>query len=167
VIFVYDVLLPSEYDLAFKNPNIGAGIPHSDMVYFANFKKVPSLDQFRPFLGPELWALFWVHRAFCGRLCVKAVQGRPNGRIPEWDQTNDGKRDYTMELLERVLTAQEIEAIKNRKSHAPSLAVDLLEQHILAAADRWLSGASVANLSLAEGKRMVEALRFAREVEGR
>jgi hypothetical protein len=98
VVFVYDILVPEEYGLPFKNPNIGAGIPRDEMEFHKRFSNVPSLEESGPFLGPELWALFWIYRAFCGRLCVKAIEGRKHGRVPEWDKDNDGKKDYIADL---------------------------------------------------------------------
>ncbi len=67
-------------------------------------------------------------------------------------------------MLLQVLTPEEAAAVDAKVVGAPQFAIDLLEQKILAAADRWLAGGTVADLTLAEGLRLANLAAEAQRV---
>jgi len=115
-----------------------------------------ALEMQRPFLGERLWTLFFLYRAFSGRLAFRVVDGKQKGALPVWD-ADAGITD----LLKTTLSSAEIETARSPKFGGPQYAINLFEQKIIGEADRWISGKSAAELSIEEGQHLAEALRLA------
>lgn len=125
-----------------------------------------SLEMQRPFLSQRLWVLFFVYRAFLGRLSWRVVEGKAAGKLPPWDRSDDGKDDAVIQMLTTVLASEEIVRARPQVVGGPHLVIELLEQRILAEIEKAISGGAVADLNLSEGQRLADALRIAEATFG-
>jgi hypothetical protein len=86
VVFFYNILLPSEYDSAYrKGESLAASIRDlDDEKNMAAIKRVDSIERERPYLGETLWLRFFIYRAFLGRLAVLTIKGKRTGHFEDW-----------------------------------------------------------------------------------
>lgn len=159
-LILFELLDPKEYQLAFTKSNLAALLPQmsetelGDMIEQTGKKCEP----LRPFLGERLWSLFWVYRAVIGRLCVKIVRGRDKRKIYGWDFDMNGEPDeYLIKLLGFALSEDEIKTLSQSRSVAKLLKT-LFEQKILLEAEGRISGRHMAEINVAEGQHLREAL---------
>lgn len=132
--------------------------PASGEEFLKAFPARAELESSRPFLGEHLWVRFWVYRAAAGRITWRFAEGRARRLIPRWDRDESGGPDPMIELLRTVLEESEISWLQQQEVGGPHRLLDLMEQKILAEADRWISGAAAAAYSVEEGRKLVDAL---------
>ena len=68
-VFFYTILVPSEYDSVFEDSKTSHLVaPITDELIADSMGRTTPVEIYRPYLGETLWFLFFVYRAFLGRL---------------------------------------------------------------------------------------------------
>ena len=99
-IFFYSILLPSEYNEVFTKPKMKEMFSDlDDNVLEKISSDTEDLESNRPFLGEKLWLLFFIYRAFIGRIFFILVDGLKKGEIKDWR-----KDDGVHSLLKNILS---------------------------------------------------------------
>jgi hypothetical protein len=160
IVFPYSILIRSEYGLAFTTPIIAAGLPTSASAFLTStITSSDTCEVLRPFLGEKHWVMFWVYRGVILRLAYRVLQARDDGQpLPLWHEGSDGKPEHVLAFARFVLTDAEIKAAVDLTFNGPRTLIELIEQTLLLEIDRRISGTSTADMTIAESRRLVEAL---------
>jgi hypothetical protein len=139
-VFFFGILLPSEYDSALdRHDTIGALVTSiTDRLIVESLNSVDGIENDRPYLGEKLWGLFFVYRAFLGRLAHLIVEGKRRHHIADWREDHGVRQ-----LLGHVLPATEVELLFQAKEDVTAVtrAVDTLQLLILVEIRHITSGA--------------------------
>jgi hypothetical protein len=107
-VFFYSILTPSEYDSVFgehsKTYDLVASV--NDELISDAMRRTNHVESERPYLGEVLWSLFFVYRAFLGRLAVLIVMGKRRHHIDNWRDDNGVRQ-----ILSSVFNEQELKAL--------------------------------------------------------
>ena len=167
ILFMYEILLPEEYDTVFKKPGLVPGISLSEHATKIEEFGGP-VAQCRPFLGERLWTHFWVYRAIMGRLCFKVIEGHNRRKIYPWDIDLDGKQDKALvALVSSVLSKEEMASLDDLRAGVPGRLLTILEQRILGETECIISGRRMGEISIEEGQHLRELLLKADEASSR
>lgn len=104
-IFFYRILRPSEYNEIHHDPKVRAMV--ADIDHETTSKAIDStsdIEKLRPLIGEKTYILFFIYRAFIGRLANFVIQGKKGKVLPDWRSD-----DATQQLLSTVLTEDEID----------------------------------------------------------
>jgi hypothetical protein len=133
-VFFFTILDPSEYNLAFEKPQVSVMVaPITDRLIADTMSRVSLVENDRPHLGESLWHLFYIYRAFLGRLAALIVMGKKRGHIGAWRE-DDGVR----RLLGSVFSGQQLTGILASRDNpsAANHAIALLQDMMLAEIQR-------------------------------
>lgn len=154
-ILPYVILVPSEYASALNNSTLSSGISDYNELELAN--KVDEVSKIvepqRPFLGEQLWKMFYIYRAFLARLTWLVIKGREKGKLVPWQEDSG-----ISELLSIVLSEEEIQTGKKQVGHGVLFLIDLLEAKILLEVGSLISGEKYGEVGLAQAKRFADAV---------
>lgn len=153
-LFPYSILQPEEIVSLDINHEMLDGIP-KDFTSFGVQHRDPGthLELYRPFLGEDLWFLFWLYRVVALRMAFRVTQGIEKKRqLPEWDD------DSVIELLRTRLSEDEITFLRKQKIAGPQRTLELLELKILREAEARISGTHAGELSLKGSLKIIEEL---------
>jgi len=123
-----------------------------------------SIERFRPFLGEKLWVLFTVYTAVVVRIYGSLIretkfENLHSGYTGEESGLHGSRDKFMFNMLKEVLSNEEIEAIiKKPKFRIPAEVMNLLVQKILIETNYWISGSSLAEISLSEGMKLSKML---------
>ncbi len=129
-VFFFTILAPSEYDSAFEKPQVSAMFASvTDKLLADAMTRVSLVENDRPYLGERLWHLFFIYRAFLGRLTALILIGKKRGHIGDW-RNDDGVR----QLLGPALSDQQAGSIVASRDnpHAANLVIGRLQDLMLA-----------------------------------
>lgn len=114
-------------------------------------------EALRPFLGEELWSLYYGYRMLIGRASVPLAIALSNNEEPE-----DFFADKDIHrLLQRILTPEEQQEYAVVESERLQWLLSRFESKIMAAAERFISGRQAA---LETHKQSLELLDIARQL---
>ena len=161
-VFFYDILLPSEYEDSYSSiPD--KMIPETTQDDFSrnSASKTTNIEKHRPFLGERLWFYFFIFRAFSYRIELKFIEGRDKKQIYSWKKGFDGEPDRFLDVLNQVLTEEQLDQALKARTGSPRMVMNFIEQKILVEMNDIISGTSAAQFSLSEGLKLAETLRQA------
>ncbi|MFH1375710.1 MAG: hypothetical protein ABIH35_03510 [Patescibacteria group bacterium] len=135
-IFFYSILHPSEYNEVFTKPKMKAMISDLNDSVIEQISSDPEdLESNRPFLGEKLWLLFFIYRAFLGRISLILVDGLKEGEIKDW------RKDHGVHsLLKNILSNEQLTAVTVESPIAMHKAINLLEAMLLEEISLIISG---------------------------
>ena len=151
----FNILQPQEYQDALKRDLFNINLQPISFENMSNLLKEIDyeVEISRPYLGIKLWSLFFIYRAFIGRIVVVFDKGRKLSNIKTW---YDDK--HTMELLSLALNKEEIEKISENKFLYLNYAIDSLEQKILNEIDNIISGQTASELSIDQARKNIQKI---------
>ena len=150
--FFYSILHPSEYNEVFTRPNMKAMISNLDDTLINRIiSNTEDLEAHRPYLGEKLWLLFYIYRAFLGRISLMLVDGQREGEIKDW------RKDHGVHsLLKYVLSSEQLTAVTVESPIAMHKAVTLLEAMLLEEVSLIISGDRASKETFEHAKRLGE-----------
>jgi hypothetical protein len=138
-VFFYTILVPSEYDSVFEQDGKTRDLVTSitDELIADSMRRTNRVENERPYLGEVLWSLFFIYRAFLGRLAVLIVMGKRRCHIDNW-RDDPGVH----QILGGVFKEKELEVLLGSKEdlHAVYRVLDRLQSLILEEISRVSSG---------------------------
>lgn len=139
-VFVYGILLPSEYDRVLLDPeNQLAGMaslfPEGEVGRLLAFTN--PLEKHRPLVGEQLWLHFHIYRAFLGRLATLISFGIRDRHFTDW-RLDNGVRQLIGYVLPRETVDQLLDTTPQLGD--PQAVVSALEAVILEDIRSILSG---------------------------
>jgi len=151
-IFFYNIVHPSEYNEVFAKPNMKAMISNlDDSVVDQIISDPEDFESNRPFLGEKLWLLFFIYRAFFGRITLILVDGLKKGKIKDW------RKDHGVHsLLKYVLSNEQITAVTVESPIAMHKAITLLEAMLLEEISLIISGSKASKDTFELAKKLGE-----------
>ncbi len=111
------------------------------------------IDKFRPFISEQLWVLMYAYQGFIGRTVYLLLDGYKNGEIKNWKEDSGIKQ-----IVNTVLTEDELQYILNLKVYAYDSMLQLIENKILNELKRLISNEDLTQNSLTELKRINQIL---------
>lgn len=158
----FDILKPAEYDKALAAGSLSramverlrddADLPEKVL------HPIFAVDEHRPFLDDELYALFTVYREILGRAMWLLRQGLESGHVAPWFEDMNLRRIIADAIGEPALKAG---TARELKSLTPVLRA--LEQRILTGCQSTVAGRAATEASLEEAHRLT---RLSEETEG-
>ncbi len=143
--FVYDMLTVEEYPRAFTTPSLAVGMQELRITNVT--EKIAQLQRQvlleRPHVGDQLYGLFRVYSAFCGRLIYKTQENWNDGHFLGWGRDADESDDQALlDLLGRMVPPARLEGLWQRDAAYRPLRplLDEMEQVIVGETRRILSG---------------------------
>lgn len=115
----------------------------------------PEVEKLRPFVGELLWSLFFGYRALVGRMGVLFAVDGPSAKKEKMVYYLDDP--IFSQLLEALLTPDEIGLVQKQIVGAYPFARGLIEQKILVQARQVIDGAHSADTALAQARRILSA----------
>jgi hypothetical protein len=150
VIFFFTILRPSEYNEVFAKPNIKAMVSDVDDSVLDQISSNPeNFESNRPFLGEKLWLLFFIYRAFLGRITFILVNGLKEGKIEDWK-----KDDGVHSLLKSILSNDQITAVTVESPNAMHNVITLLEAMLLEEISLIISGSKASKDTFELAKKL-------------
>lgn len=151
----YTILLPTEYNSIFDNRTFMFGfesLSEDKLVDITNscYEKV---EQYRPFLGEELWSLFYIYQIFLSRVTHKLINGIKNQHIEAWYNDN-----ATMQLLKTVLTEKELLSYEYKGLYGFNNIIYLLESKILHIINKQISGELASEEGFSKAQKIIRAI---------
>jgi hypothetical protein len=135
----FGILLPSEYDSAFHKPgSLNAALKSTTDESIADIaESVEDVEAHRPYLGDELWGLFFVYRSYLLRLAALLVMGKRDGHISDWREDQP-----LIQMLTRVIPPETMNGLLSPKEDltAVNRADGVLQSMILAKVQLVTSG---------------------------
>ncbi len=157
----FDILTPAEYDKALAAGSVSRAmverLPDDVELPEKGLHPIFAVDEHRPFLDDELYALFTVYRQILGRAMWLLREGLEDGHVTPWFEDTNLRRIIADAIGEPTLNA--ITAGKF-KSLTPVLRT--LEVRILAGCQATVSGRVATEASLEEAHRLA---RLSEEIE--
>ncbi|KKK93442.1 hypothetical protein LCGC14_2692840 [marine sediment metagenome] len=152
VIFFYSIHHPSEYNEVFVKPNMKAMISNLDDSIIDQISfDTEDFESNRPFLGEKLWLLFFIYRAFLGRITLILVDGLKEEKIKDW------REDHGVNsLLKYVLSNEQITAVTVDSPIAMHKAITLLEAMLLEEISLIVSGSKASKDTFELAKKLGE-----------
>jgi len=154
-IFLYSMLHPTEYNDIFTKPSAKAMISNlDDSLTDRMVSDTEDLESFRPYLGEKLWLLFFVYRAFLGRISFILVDGQKKGKIKDWR-----KDQGVHQLLSHVLSKEQLTTVTDKSPIATHNAITLLEAMLLEEINLIISGHKASKETFEHAKKLGELMR--------
>jgi hypothetical protein len=158
-LYPYSILVESEYPKAFNIPGLAANIPRFEVLLADAVPASDTAEAVRPFLGERLWFAFVMYRAVSVRIAFRVADAKEHGKsLPHWHKDEDGKADPVIDLARPWVTEEQIRAAIKAPFHGVRGLLDFMEQKILMEMENRVSGKATADLTLAEGLRLAEAM---------
>ena len=153
--FLFTILLPDEYNSAIKD-KFNSSLSSITSVSVSDLIKdtTHSVEISRPYIGIKLWSLFFVYRAFVGRIIVTFNKGRKENNIEAWYSDKN-----TVDLLRLILEKEELEKIRKNKFMFLNQAVDSLERKILNEMESVLTGISISEFSTDQADKIIRKIK--------
>jgi hypothetical protein len=130
-LFFYGILLPAEYDsMIGGNSALSAALNAATEQSISDAaSRVEDVESLRPYLGDELWVLFFTYRSFLMRLTYLLIVGKREAHILDWHGDQP-----LLEMLRRVIPSKTLEGILLPKDDASAVyrVESLLQSLILA-----------------------------------
>jgi hypothetical protein len=150
----YKILLPSEYNDVFTKSNMRLMISDLNEGQIAQtISKTYDTEIYRPYLGEKLWLLFFIYRAFLGRISHILIDGLNKGTIEDWRKDN-----AVHSLLENVFHDEQMKAVTNESPIAMHNAITLLEAMILEEISLIMSGEKASKETFKHAKKVGELM---------
>lgn len=148
-IFIYDIIIPKDFPMVFKNNKFESLIPtDSKSEIFDKIELKSNIEDLRPLIGEELWTNFFVYRAILGRLSYKLCDIREKRVMWNWNEIEPGVSDIHMySLLEQIFNSEQIEIIKEMQIGAPKVILDIIEQKVLKIINSEITGSSISKFN--------------------
>lgn len=160
-LFIHSILIPSEIeeiDLRIKP----LGLPKmTDEEFHEKAQEIRKLAIVkRPFTGERLWQLYHVYQLFSMRLCLKMnTTQNKNNRLYLWNKDMDGKIDsLSLDALGVVLSKEELESVYKTSIGAPSMALNLIKNKILAEMNELIFGKKLIAMNIEEQRKIANLL---------
>ncbi|MES2656151.1 MAG: hypothetical protein V4620_11215 [Bacteroidota bacterium] len=78
-----------------------------DVYQNSNYEILMDIEKGRPFIGENLWIIYFVYQAFIGRLVVLLEQGLEKGKVTYWKDD----RQFIDQILLLVIKPEELEQL--------------------------------------------------------
>ena len=131
------VSVPQDFPLKGRLADIATHISEQYDNWNGEAEEDRDAELLRPFVSPELWQLFFTHRAFLGRLMVRLAEDHKKGRTQHW--TLD---PAVWKILSAVFDAQEVQRFRKCTNPCREIQAEL-EGRILGEIQRSLTGADL------------------------
>lgn len=153
-IFFYRILQPDEYNQVHDDPKVREMVNDLDDSTTSNALNATSdIEKLRPLIGEKIYILFFIYRAFIGRLADFVVQGKKGKEVPDWRSD-----DATQHLLATVLTEEEISEALNSQVKALDNVINRLEEKIIQEINLTLSGKRSSTESIKHARKLKKSL---------
>lgn len=143
-----DLLNPDEYQGFVTDSRFKSSILTGEEFLSLFSRKI---EQERPFLGENLYALFFAYRAIIGRICYLLETDVAKGYVNPWFQ-DDGVRH----LLRLVITPEQIKQFEELKYDRVHWMTNAIEGNILDELRRVIAGTQSVDDGLEQAKRILE-----------
>ncbi|MBW2634915.1 MAG: hypothetical protein JRE14_12475 [Deltaproteobacteria bacterium] len=149
-IFFYSMLHPSEYREVSAIQKMRAMLSNFDDGIVEQITSDPEyLESGRPFFGEKLWLLFFIYRAFLGRISLILVEGLKEGEIEDW------RKDHGVHsLLKNILSDEQLKAVTVESPIAMQNAINLLEAMLLEEFSLIISGQKASKDTFEHAKKL-------------
>ncbi|QTC41489.1 hypothetical protein I7V34_20970 [Bacillus sp. V3] len=153
IINFYSILLPKEYATALRKNTEILGVEQisEESLYDLNLK-IDNIEQHRPFIGENLWNLFYLYRAFMVRMCYLFIKGRKEEDIKSW--YND---KHLIELANYIL-GEKLKSVEVSSISSLQTIIGLFEQKIITEMEKLISGKTASEISFNEAKKILELI---------
>jgi hypothetical protein len=145
-----DILTVDEYKGAKDHPTFRALTKDLSVESITGFVS-SDIEEVRPYIGEYMWSVFFCYQAILLRILFLLHLGRTDAEKMDWH-----KDSGTRQILEAVLTAEELTQFDGTTFGKISWIKQRLEWKILKSAQRIISGESFSAESLQEAKRIQE-----------
>lgn len=155
--FFFNILLPEEYNSVYKDDKFEFKSSLSQITFetISDFfmKISPSIELSRPYIGIKLWSLFYLYRAFIGRIVFVFDEGRKKNNINSWHSDK-----HTIKLLKLALNEEVFERISKDKLFFLNNAIDLIERKILTEMENIITGTSISELTISKAEKIIQEI---------
>lgn len=162
-LFFYGILVPSEYDSMINENNaLGAALNSTTEQAITDAgTRVEDIESLRPYIGDELWALFFTYRSFLMRLAYLLIVGKRKAHISDWREDQP-----VIEMLRRVIPSEALERILLPKENVSAVynAESMLQSLILAKVQLITSGRHLVHVEQS-GETRTRTEELSRELE--
>ena len=146
----YKLLEPAEYKSLYEGDKIKqwfGDISRKDISIMLT--KTDNVEKYRLYFGEPLWMLFFVYRAFIGRITVLLIEGIEKSDIIDWT-----KDKSTISLLENILSNEEMENLNNILPIAMHNLLAILENKIIHEINKVVSGQKASEETFENAKKI-------------
>jgi len=151
IVNFYSILLPREYVTVLHEKKDIFGIEHISEGTLNDLNiNIDYIEKHRPFLGGDLWNLFFLYRAFMIRMCYLFIKGRKNVDIKPWYEDNH-LVDIAKFILGNKLESIEVSSISSLQN-----ILGLFEQKIIMEMEKVISGKSASEISFNQALNILE-----------
>lgn len=161
VLFMYAILLPEEVETLpiGKLSGMTSEMTEEELAFGAQ-SITTEVERIRPFIGESLWRIFSVYSMFSGRLALKVIRGKSEGKIYNWDKTFDGEYDKALfQGLQIVFTENELsEIVGDNSIGVPQRIMGALEVKMLNEMNELTFGKHLVSLSIEEQQRIISLI---------
>jgi hypothetical protein len=148
----YSILLSDEYVPAIqKNKDIFLVSGITDETLNKFLKEIDYIEVHRPYLGENIWSLFYAYRAFMLRLTYLFIRGKEKNHIEPWHNDN-----HLIVLLKTSLDEEDLKKINLSQTNSILYGIQLFEQRILIEVNKFINGEYSSEASFKEAKRLME-----------
>jgi hypothetical protein len=110
----------------------------------------------RPFVGERLFALFYAGQALLGRATSTTISSYQEGGLRRWFEEAEAH-----DLLSTILSPEELEQFQARRLSKLDWLIRKLEAKVMQEIERLLSGGAVAEGSISQAQRILDAAALA------
>lgn len=148
ILFLYDILLPSEYNDIFTNPklsDIKDSVDKNKMLYLITDITNTIMPELL-YMSNTLTNLFDYYKALTGRIYIKFCEGLVNRNIQEWNK-DSGLTNIVKELIDKEYISLEYNKVLNTKI---STIIELIELEIIQECKKVISGKNISEHMVAD-----------------
>jgi hypothetical protein len=160
ILFMYAILLPEEVETLpiEKIFDMSIEMTIKDLTFSAH-SITTEVEQVRPFIGESLWRIYNIYQTFSGRLALKVLKGKSEGKIYNWNRTNDGEYDEALfRALQFIFTEDELREIKDISIGAPQRIIGAIETKMLNEMNELTFGKHLVSFSIEEQQRIASLM---------
>ncbi|MGG4169254.1 hypothetical protein ABEW00_17565 [Rossellomorea vietnamensis] len=153
IINFYSILLPKEYKTVLCENKEFLGIERisEDSLYDLNLE-IDNIEKHRPFIGENLWNLFYLYRAFMLRMCYLFIKGRKKEDIKSWSE------DKHLIEIANYLLGEKLKTVEVSSLSSLQTIIGLFEQKIITEMEKLISGKTASEISFNEAKKILELI---------
>ena len=148
-----DLLYAEEYKDARNHEGFGElarGCSIEKIVKYVEIRDNP-VEKVRPYVGEYLWSMFFAYRQIMGRILSLLYWSLEDADKAEWHKDN-----FIQQILEAVLSKNELAEFENTNLCKISWLQQRLESKILAASRKIISGEELGQESLAQAESILQ-----------
>lgn len=147
--FFFSIFLPSEYnDVSLSEKGMLANFDINESVSLIS-ELNKTVEKYRPFLGEEIWSLFFTYNAIMGRIIFLYFQQKNKRDIKHWSN------DINVVNLFKNAIGDKINTINLKDINSLNIIISILEQEILILINRITNGEKASEINLEHAQKLI------------